>query len=138
MLAILVALTTAVGIFGSLPYLWAAYVNVLLFVVLRPLYYSGMSDYAVKTFGYAKFGRVYGLIIFLSGLINLSQPAIDAAEHEIFHDNPIPINVILASLGLVIGTALVSFVYSQGRRFEAQEKKMSETTRLLPEIEEEV
>lgn len=43
MLAVLVALTTAVGVLGSLPYLWAAYGNIVLFVLLRPLYYSAMS-----------------------------------------------------------------------------------------------
>jgi hypothetical protein len=43
MLAILVAMTTATGVLGSLPFLWAAYGNVILFVLLRPLYYSAMS-----------------------------------------------------------------------------------------------
>ena len=43
MLAVLVALITAVGVIGSLPFLWAGYVNVVLFVLLRPLYYSAMS-----------------------------------------------------------------------------------------------
>jgi hypothetical protein len=43
MLTGLVALITAVGVFGSLPFLWAAYVNVILFALLRPLYYSAMS-----------------------------------------------------------------------------------------------
>ncbi|PPJ50891.1 hypothetical protein CBER1_07089 [Cercospora berteroae] len=135
----LVVLITAVGILGSLPYLWAAYGNVILFVLLRPLYYSAMSDYAAKVFGFATFGRVYGTIICFSGLINLSQPLIDAANHEVFHDNPIPINVILASLGLVFGVMLVGYVWTQGRKVEIQNHKVDETTRLLPEtIEEEV
>ena len=42
MLAGLVALITAVGVLGSLPFVWAAYGNVILFVLLRPLYYSAM------------------------------------------------------------------------------------------------
>ncbi|KAM3417610.1 Protein FMP42 [Cercospora zeina] len=139
MLAGLVVLITAVGILGSLPFLWAAYGNVVLFVLLRPLYYSAMSDYAAKVFGFATFGRVYGTIICFSGLINLSQPLIDAANHEVFHDNPIPINVVLASLGLVIGVVLVAFVWSRGRKVDTKNQKVDETTRLLPEtIEEEV
>lgn len=141
MLAILVALITAVGIFGSLPFLWAAYCNVILFVLLRPLYYSAMSDYAAKVFGFATFGRVYGTIICFSGLINLSQPLIDAANHEIFHDNPIPINITLAALALVFGTALVLFVWMQGRKFDRQQQQgsrgLTERDRLLPEIREE-
>lgn len=43
MLTILVALITAVGVLGSIPTFWAAYANVVLFVLLRPLYYSAMS-----------------------------------------------------------------------------------------------
>ncbi|KAF2212092.1 hypothetical protein CERZMDRAFT_98006 [Cercospora zeae-maydis SCOH1-5] len=139
MLAGLVVLITAVGILGSLPFLWAAYGNVILFVLLRPLYYSAMSDYAAKVFGFATFGRVYGTIICFSGLINLSQPLIDAANHEVFHDNPIPINIVLASLGLIIGVVLVAYVWTQGRQIEINNQKMDETTLLLPEtIEEEV
>jgi hypothetical protein len=42
-LAVIVSLTTIIGVFNSLPFLWAAYVTVGLFVVLRPLYYSAMS-----------------------------------------------------------------------------------------------
>lgn len=42
-LATIVVLTTAVGIFNSIPLLWTGYVTVILFVLLRPLYYSAMS-----------------------------------------------------------------------------------------------
>lgn len=42
-LAILVSLTTSVGMLGTIPALWAAYVNVVFFVILRPFYYSAMS-----------------------------------------------------------------------------------------------
>jgi MFS family permease len=42
-LAVIVSLSTAIGIFNSIPVLWAAYLTVLLFVILRPLYYSAMS-----------------------------------------------------------------------------------------------
>ena len=58
----------------------------------------------------------YGCIIALSGMVNLFQPAIDAANHEVFHDNPIPINVGLAALGSGIGASLVVYVWVQSRR----------------------
>ncbi|KAK4501405.1 hypothetical protein PRZ48_007214 [Zasmidium cellare] len=140
MLTILVALITAVGVLGSIPTFWAAYANVVLFVLLRPLYYSAMSDYAAKVFGFATFGRVYGTIICLSGLVNLSQPLIDAANHDVFHDNPIPINVILATLGFIFGTALVLFVWYQDRKYHVKQDKIREATerdRLIPEVDEE-
>jgi len=139
MLTGLVALITAVGVLGSLPFMWAAYANVVLFVLLRPLYYSAMSDYAAKVFGFATFGRVYGTIICLSGLVNLSQPLIDAANHQVFHNNPIPINVILAALGLLVGTALVAFLWIQDHRHKKEERihEITERSRLLPELDEE-
>ncbi|GAB7360621.1 hypothetical protein MBLNU230_g0501t1 [Neophaeotheca triangularis] len=123
LLAILVAMTTAIGLFGSLPYAWAGYVNVVLFVLLRPLYYSAMSDYAAKVFGFATFGRVYGTIICFSGLVNLFQPAIDAATHDVFNDNPIPTNAFMAGLGLLFGVMLVVYVKVQGSR---EQKRMED------------
>lgn len=42
-LSLIVFLTTAVGVLNCLPYLWAGYVTVVLFVLLRPFYYSAMS-----------------------------------------------------------------------------------------------
>lgn len=42
-LALLVFLTTAVGVLNCIPYASAGYVTVILFVVLRPFYYSAMS-----------------------------------------------------------------------------------------------
>ncbi|KAF2194441.1 MFS transporter-like protein Fmp42 [Zopfia rhizophila CBS 207.26] len=117
-LFILVFMITTIGIMGSIPAMWAGYVNVILFVLLRPLYYSAMSDYATKVFGFATFGRVYGTIICFSGLVNLSQTGIDALTKGPFHGNPIPVNVSLAVAGFVIGTALVTFVGIQGHRMQ--------------------
>lgn len=57
-LALLVSIATAIGIFGIIPELWAGYVNVSLFVVYRPLYYTAVSDYSAKVFGFATFGKV--------------------------------------------------------------------------------
>lgn len=136
MLSVLVMLITAVGVVGSLPFLWAGYLNVVLFVLLRPLYYSAMSDYAAKVFGFATFGRVYGCIIALSGIVNLFQPAIDAMDHEVFNDNPIPINVAFAALAFVFGTALVGYVWWQGRtvrRVEKEQMAEYERYRIIPE-----
>jgi MFS family permease len=42
-LNLLVLLSTVIGILGAVPTHWAAYANVCLFCVFRPLYYSAMS-----------------------------------------------------------------------------------------------
>ena len=72
----------------------------------------------------------YGCIIALSGAVNLFQPAIDAMNHDVFHDNPIPINAILASLGFSIGASLVCYVWTQAQKLRKQyEKQESEWQR---------
>lgn len=122
-LLIIVVIATAIGIIGSIATLWAGFVNVLLFVFMRPLYYSAMSDYATKVFGFATFGRVYGTIICFSGLINLSQTGIDALTKTTFDGNPVPVNAVLAGLTFVIGTSLVVYVTVQSVRMR---KKLDE------------
>ncbi|KAI0970272.1 major facilitator superfamily domain-containing protein [Xylaria arbuscula] len=114
-LATLVAVATSIGILGVLEYEWAAYANIILFVLYRPFYYTAVSDYSAKVFGFQTFGTVYGTIICLAGLFNFSQSGLDYLFHHTFDGNPIPVNVILLSLGAVIGIALVSFVAYKSR-----------------------
>ncbi|KAJ5156329.1 Major facilitator superfamily domain general substrate transporter [Penicillium capsulatum] len=132
MLGLIVLFTTVIGILNSIPAVWAGYLTVGLFVLLRPLYYSAMSDYATKVFGFATFGRVYGTIICLSGLANFSQYALDALTHHTFRGNPIPINASVAVGGFVVGVALVTFVVRAGQQPSSDE---DERTPLM--IEEE-
>ncbi|EON68466.1 hypothetical protein W97_07676 [Coniosporium apollinis CBS 100218] len=114
-LSLLVIIATTIGVLGVIPEMWAAYANICLFVIYRPLYYTTVSDYAAKVFGFATFGKVYGLIICLAGLFNFSQSAFDALTHKVFDNNPIPVNVILLSLALLVGIALVGYVWFKAR-----------------------
>ncbi|KAK1752418.1 major facilitator superfamily domain-containing protein [Echria macrotheca] len=114
-LAALVTCATAIGLFGIIPASWAAYTGIVLFVLYRPFYYTAVSDYSAKVFGFRTFGTVYGTIICLSGLFNFSQSGLDYLFHETFRGNPIPVNIMLLSLGLVIGVALVGFVTARAR-----------------------
>ncbi|KAL4867618.1 hypothetical protein BDV12DRAFT_171021 [Aspergillus spectabilis] len=138
-LAIIVILTTLIGILNSIPTLWTGYLTVILFVLLRPLYYSAMSDYATKVFGFATFGRVYGTIICVSGLVNFSQYGLDALTHGPFDSNPIPINIFLATAGFIVGSVLVGFVATAGYRLRArmrEDAEEGERQRLIPEEDE--
>ncbi|RYP76188.1 hypothetical protein DL771_002012 [Monosporascus sp. 5C6A] len=117
-LATLVTVATTIGVLGVLPYMWAAYANVCLFVLYRPFYYTAVSDYSAKVFGFETFGTVYGTIICLSGLLNFSQSGLDYLFHETFRGDPVPVNVILLSIGLVIGIALVAYVGVKGRQLK--------------------
>ncbi|KAF1833875.1 MFS general substrate transporter [Decorospora gaudefroyi] len=110
-LSLLVTVATTIGVLGVIPETWAAYANIILFVLYRPLYYTAVSDYSAKVFGFATFGKVYGLIICLAGLLNFSQSALDAATHKSFHNDPVPVNVLLLVLALLVGLLLVAFVW---------------------------
>jgi len=109
-LATLVSVATVIGVLGILPNMFAAYAGVSLFVLYRPFYYTAVSDYSAKVFGFTTFGTVYGTIICLSGLFNFSQSGLDYLFHQTFHGNPVPVNLMLMSLGLTVGVFLVLFV----------------------------
>lgn len=59
-LGVLVVVSTAIGILQVLPNLIAQYITVLIFAIYRPLYYTSVSDYCAKIFGFRTFGKVYG------------------------------------------------------------------------------
>jgi hypothetical protein len=110
-LAILVLTATAIGVLGCIPdNLPAAYANITLFVLYRPFYYTAVSDYAAKVFGFQTFGKVYGLIICLAGMGNFAQAGLDAVTLKGFGGDPVPVNVVLTVCVGVVGVALVGFV----------------------------
>ncbi|RMY79162.1 hypothetical protein D0862_13232 [Hortaea werneckii] len=132
-LGLLVTIATAIGVLGviedSLP---AAYANVALFVVYRPFYYTAVSDYAAKVFGFATFGKVYGLIICLAGLFNFAQAGLDALTHGVFANNPVPVNLILLVAAAVVGVALVGYVWRKS--YTMQREKLEEEAEEAREV----
>ena len=139
-IALLVIIATAIGILGVIPgQVWAAYANIILFVLYRPFYYTAVSDYAAKVFGFQTFGKAYGLIICLAGLGNFSQSALDAARVKWSDGDPIPVNVLLLGLGAVLGAALWAYVWWKSKSLrrdmlaaEAEGTMGSERERLMP------
>jgi MFS family permease len=117
-LTLLVTIATTIGVLGVIPNTASAYANIILFVIYRPLYYTAVSDYSAKVFGFATFGKVYGLIICLAGLFNFSAQGLDALTHHAFHNNPIPVNIILLSTAFAVGVLLVGYVWYQSRSIE--------------------
>lgn len=114
-LGLLVFFATVIGVLGCLPYMWAAIGNICIFVVYRPFYYTAVSDYSAKVFGFQTFGKVYGLIICLAGLFNFVQSPLDALTHVAFDLNPIPVNLILLGLAILVGTSLVAYTAWKSR-----------------------
>jgi hypothetical protein len=110
-LAILVGAATLIGGLGCIPdNIPAAYANISLFVLYRPFYYTAVSDYAAKVFGFQTFGKVYGLIICLAGMGNFAQAGLDAVTLKGFNGDPVPVNVVLTGLVGVVGVGLVGYV----------------------------
>lgn len=94
------------------------------------------SDYATKVFGFATFGRVYGMITCLSGLVNFSQSGLDALTHGPLQGDPTPINAAMAVVGTIIGIALTSYVYIKARNYEAEMKQEATPPERMPLIRE--
>ena len=123
-LGILVLLSTIIGALGAVPNATAAYWNILLFVIFRPLYYSAMSDYTAKVFGFATFGSVYGTLICVSGLSVFIQPALQVLVHDGFYQDPGPVNLYLAGASLIIGLGLVLYVDTQAKAIRQYQYQM--------------
>jgi hypothetical protein len=57
---VLVVTSCVIGVLQVLPNIIAQYATVLIFAIYRPLYYTAISDYCAKIFGFRTFGKVYG------------------------------------------------------------------------------
>jgi hypothetical protein len=60
-IGVLVVTSIVTGVLQVLPYLIAQYITVLIFAIYRPLYYTAVSDYCAKIFGFRTFGKTYGI-----------------------------------------------------------------------------
>lgn len=120
---------------GLLSWIPATYAGILMLVVYRPFYYTSVSDFCAKVFGFETFGTVYGAIICFSGICNLLQLAMDHATHETFGMNPTPINAILTGLTAVFGLILIQYVRSSElalRRNNLELEAQKASTRSIP------
>ncbi|KAI2625509.1 amino acid transporter [Xylaria nigripes] len=139
-IGLLTGLIAVIGILNCFPFMWAGYATVTLFVIFRPLYYSAMCDYATKVFGFATFGRLYGAITCISGVLTFSQYGLDALTHGPFHDNPTPVNIMLAIAGTGIGLLLTVHVAVKSKGYQEvihQNAHSPEERRLIRERGEE-
>ncbi|KAF8468973.1 major facilitator superfamily domain-containing protein [Kalaharituber pfeilii] len=117
-LFVLVFVAGATGLLNLLRDTWAAYANIILFVLYRPFYYTAVSDYAAKVFGFQTFGTIYGSIICIAGLFNFIQTALDAVTAKWFHHDPRPVNLLLLTCVLAVGTALCIWVSIRSRKLK--------------------
>ncbi|KAH3671749.1 hypothetical protein OGAPHI_000454 [Ogataea philodendri] len=112
-LTILYQISLTIGVFGMIPLQFVQYLGILMLVVYRPFYYTAVSDFCAKVFGYRNFGTVYGSLNCISGIFNLFQALLDKSTHTVFHMNPNPVNLLLVLLTALSGAALLGYIKSQ-------------------------
>ncbi|CAI5755546.1 unnamed protein product [Candida verbasci] len=123
-LTILTVLSLFIGICGLFSWLPATYAGIIAFVIYRPFYYTAVSDFCAKVFGYDTFGTVYGFIIAFSGACNILTQVMDKTTHEYFKMNPTPINLLLIGLTAIFGILLIGFVRSQSAQIKRKNLEM--------------
>ncbi|KAH3667917.1 hypothetical protein WICMUC_005130 [Wickerhamomyces mucosus] len=117
-LIILFIISNIIGICGVISKFYPNLIGILLLVIYRPFYYTAVSDYSAKVFGFETFGTVYGLMMFISGLINYFQIYLDLLTKTIFKGNPNPINYILIGTTFISGGSLIFFIVSQTKKIK--------------------
>lgn len=113
----LMGVSVLIGLLGVLKDNWVSgVINVLIFVCYRPFFYTSISDYCAKVFGFETFGVIYGSIMTISGVFNFLQGYLDKLTHTKFEMNPIPLNLLLLGITIVIGMLTVLFIGLETRK----------------------
>lgn len=132
-LIILMGVSLVIGIMGIVKNFYANLIGIFLLVTYRPFYYTAVSDYSAKVFGFTTFGTVYGLMMCISGLFNYTQTLLDYATHHYEGNNPTPVNLMLVSLTMIFGTSLVVYILGQQKNIER--KRLELEAESAPETE---
>lgn len=117
-LTTLLIVSLVIGILGLIPNFYTGVLNVSMFVVYRPFFYTAISDFCAKVFGFDTFGTVYGSIICISGFVNYFQSTLDKFTHTTFEMNPTPINTALVIATAIIGSITVGYVKKQAENYK--------------------
>ena len=96
----------AFGILTILPYIATQLIGIAILTVFRPLFYTAISDYAAKVFGFETFGTVYGLGMTLSGLFGLILTPLDILVKGPLNGSYTALNVVLFVMGFIASLAL--------------------------------
>lgn len=115
-LQIMCSASVLTGFLGCLRSFWLNVVGMLVLVVYRPFYYSVTTELSAKVFGPITFGRLYGLIMTLSGVFNMLQAVLDRTLHGPLDGNPIPINALLTASTGVVAASLLWYTKHEGTR----------------------
>lgn len=121
------ALSTVFGMATLSSATWAQLVGIAVFVVLRPLFYTAISDFSAKCFGFATFGRVYGLANTFSGIFNLIQWPMDLLVKYKLNGNFTPINLALVVAGIITCGAVSARIQAGVKEKAKQQRRAGES-----------
>lgn len=117
-LVILLIVSLLIGIMGLVGSFVLNLIGILMLVVYRPFYYTAVSDYSAKVFGFNTFGQVYGLLMCISGVFNYTQSYLDMYTKKYQHNNPTAVNLFLITNTIIWGAALISFILMESKNIE--------------------
>jgi hypothetical protein len=106
------------GILTVIPSTVPQLAGIGILVFNRPLLYTFISDLTAKVFGFGSFGKIYGLLMTLSGAVGLALTPMDILTKHFYHGDYTPINIFLLVAGVVTNVALIGRIYThtcQGR-----------------------
>lgn len=126
-LKVLLGVSLTIGVAGLSSLQPVQYAGILLLVVYRPFYYTAVSDYCAKVFGFKTFGTVYGAMICVSGMMNVFQTYLDNLTHFTFKMDPTPVNLLLLGFTLVFGISMIWYVQTEEKRLVSVESPSEET-----------
>ncbi|ORX36384.1 major facilitator superfamily domain-containing protein [Kockovaella imperatae] len=119
-LIVTVLVMTVMGVlFGGLTLLHGPVPQLIglgILVVFRPLFYTAMSDYGAKVFGFQTFGTVYGLGMTLSGVFGFVLTPLDLLTKGPLNGSYTPVNLTLLILGLISGLTMAYVIWSHSRQ----------------------
>lgn len=124
----LLGVSLIIGVLGVIGNYVTGLINVCIFVAYRPFFYTAVSDFCAKVFGFDTFGTVYGSIICTSGVFNFFQSTLDKLTHNNFNMNPIPINIILVLITAIIGGITVTYVKIQANLYSQRKQAQLSST----------
>eukprot|EP00126_Sphaerothecum_destruens_P012345 Sdes_comp21171_c0_seq1m19838 len=90
------------GILSLIPSASLQYLSMVLFSILRPFLYTAGSFYVGHMFGYTNFGKIYGIMVFLTAIVNTSQYVLDTLVKYSFHNSFLVVNLLLTLLSFPV------------------------------------
>ena len=93
--------------FRLIPNLIFQYIAVVVFSIMRPILYSAINNFCTKFFGFRHFGKIYGIIVLIAGIVNTLQYLLSYIAVSVL-DSFLVVNLLLEMV--VLSLLLIPFL----------------------------